>query len=131
MKNNILILLFITLFFTGCGTQEVMTTGNRTTAEESRYNDMSSTDYYKEMKSDNLEYSDIAWHASRTYGRDCSEVTDLGQEIQTSGKELRDPYLISQLKGYYQVATCSSGVKLSVYARTDTYPIITNIDGGF
>jgi hypothetical protein len=39
--------------------------------------------------------------------------------------------LISELKGYYQVATCSSGIQLRVYARKDTYPIITNIDGGF
>jgi hypothetical protein len=135
-KSNILLVALVftvSILTTGCGNQEVTTTttGNNTTVEESRYNDMSPSDYYKEMKSDNLAYSDIAWHAYRTYGWDCSEVTNLGEKINTSGKELRDPLLISELKGYYQVATCSSGIQLRVYARKDTYPIITNIDGGF
>lgn len=104
---------------------------NTTKASESRYNDMDPADYYKEMKSDNLEYSDIAWHAQNTYGWNCSEVISLGQEIQTDGKELKDPALISEITGTYSIATCSSGEKLRVYPRYNTYPIITNINGGF
>lgn len=100
-------------------------------ASESRYNDINPSDYHIEMKSDNLQYADIAWHAQNTYGWNCAEITDLGSKISTTGQEIKDPYLISQLKGYYQVATCSSGVKLRVYARSDSYPIITNINGGF
>ena len=83
------------------------------------------------MKSDNMEYVDIAWHAKKTYGWNCDEITDLGEKVYTSGNEIGDSYLKSQMVGYYQVATCSSGTKLRVYPRKDTYPMITNINGGW
>lgn len=104
---------------------------NNTKVEQSRYNDIAPSEYYKEMKSDNLEYADIAWHAKKTYGWNCDEVTDLGEKVYTSGNEIGDSYLKSQMVGYYQVATCSSGTKLRVYPRKDTYPMITNINGGW
>ena len=102
-----------------------------TNANQSRYNEMKPSDYYKEMKSENLQYADIAWHAKNTYGWNCSEIPNMGSDIQTSGQELKDSYLISQIKGYYNIATCTSGKKLRVYPRYNTYPIITNINGGF
>ena len=102
-----------------------------TKVEQSRYNNVAPSQYYKEMKSDNMEYADIAWHAKKTYGWNCDEVTDLGEKIYTSGNEIGDAYLKSQMVGYYQVATCSSGTKLRVYQRKDTYPMITNINGGW
>ena len=80
-----------------------------TKVEQSRYNNVAPSQYYKEMKSDNMEYADIAWHAKKTYGWNCDEVTDLGEKIYTSGNEIGDAYLKSQMVGYYQVATCSSG----------------------
>ena len=104
---------------------------NNTKVEQSRYNNISPSEYYKEMKSDNMEYADIAWHAKKTYGWNCDEVTDLGEKVYTSGNEIGDSYLKSQMVGYYQVATCSSGTKLRVYPRKDTYPMITNINGGW
>lgn len=104
---------------------------NNTKVEESRYNNISPSEYYKEMKSDNMEYADIAWHAKKTYGWNCDEVTNLGEKVYTSGNEIGDSYLKSQMVGYYQVATCSSGTKLRVYPRKDTYPMITNINGGW
>lgn len=122
---------FLAILLTGCGKKRVQSDYQTTHASQSRYNDISPSEYYKEMKSDNLQYSDIAWHAKNTYGWDCEEVTNLGDNIPSSGKELNDPYLISELAGGYQVATCSSGVQLRVYPRTNTYPIITNINGGF
>ncbi len=104
---------------------------NNTKVEQSRYNNIAPSDYYKEMKSDNMEYADIAWHAKKTYGWNCDEVTDLGEKVYTSGNEICDSYLKSQMVGYYQVATCSSGTKLRVYPRKNTYPMITNINGGW
>lgn len=103
---------------------------SNTKVEESRYNNISPSDYYKEMKSDNMEYADIAWHAKKTYGWNCDEVSDLGEKVYTSSNEIDDSYLKSQIVGYYQIATCSSGTKLRVYPRKDTYPMITNINGG-
>ena len=61
---------------------------NNTKVEESRYNNISPSEYYKEMKSDNMEYADIAWHAKKTYGWNCDEVTDLGDKVYTSGNEI-------------------------------------------
>ncbi len=103
----------------------------QTKVEESRYNDMSPSDYHSEMKSDNLQYADIVWHAKNTYGWNCNEIVDMSEPIPTSGKELKDPMLISEIVGNYSIATCSSGLKLRVYPRKDTYPVITNINGGW
>lgn len=123
---KIVSLLFICISLSGCGYQD-----NYTKSEQSTYNNMSPADYSNKMKSENLEYADVAWHAQNTYGWNCSEITDIGSPIQTNGKELKDSYLISQIKGNYSIATCSSGTKLRVYPRYNTYPIITNINGGF
>lgn len=121
--------ILLLLMLKGC----ISTSDNtqRTTVEESRYNTMSPADYHKEMKSENLEYADIAWHAKNTYGWDCDEIVDMSQPISTSGRELKDPALISEIVGNYSIATCSSGLKLRVYPRRDSYPIITNINGGW
>ncbi len=99
--------------------------------EQSKYNDIPPSEYFKEMKSDNLDFSDIAWQAQNTYGWNCSEITSLGEKVSTNGNEIEDSLLRSQMVGYYQVATCSSDTKLRVYPRKDTYPIITNINGGW
>lgn len=98
---------------------------------DSRYNDLSPSLYYSEMKSENLEYCDIAWHAKNSYGWDCEEITALGENISSSGNELGSALLKNEIKGYYQIATCSSGLKLRVYPRFDTYPVITNKTGSF
>ena len=123
---GIILILFIFLFLINSSKEEL-----KTKASESRYNEMSPTEYYKEMKSENLQYADIAWHAQNTYGWNCSEIISLGENISTNAKELKDQYLISQTIGYYNIATCSSGEKLRIYPRSNTYPIITNINGGF
>lgn len=121
-------LIFILLVNSCNKEQDYSTT---TKATQSRYNTMNPSDYYKEMKSENLQYADIAWQAKNTYGWNCDEIVSLGENISTSGNELGDSYLKSQIKGYYQVATCSSGEKLRIYPRYSTYPIITNINGSF
>ena len=124
MKNFFIILsvLILLQMLKGC-ISEPTYNNSTTSANQSRYNDMNPADYYKEMKSDNLQYADIAWHAK--------EITNMGEAVSTSGQELRDSLLISQIQGTYSVATCTSGAKLRVYPRTSTYPIITNINGGF
>ena len=133
MKKFIILILVILMLRACVGLFNSDSNNNqpKTNMEQSRYNDMSPTDYHKEMKSENLEYADIAWHAQRTYGWNCEEITALGEDIKTSGKELRDPMLIKEIKGTYNIATCTSGVKLRVYPRYNTYPIITNINGTF
>ena len=133
MKNFLTILVVIILLqmVKGCISNPTQISVNSTNANQSRYNTMNPADYHEEMKSENLQYSDIAWHASKTYGWNCEEITSLGSPVNTSGQELRYANLISEIKGYYNVATCTSGVKVRVYPRYDTYPIITNINGGF
>ena len=121
------ILIILSLIISSIGSKQT----SKTKVEESRYNTLSPTEYHKEMKSENLQYADIAGQAKKTYGWNCDEITNLGEKITTSGNEIGDSYLKSQIKGYYQVATCSSGIKLRVYPRYDTYPIITNINGGW
>lgn len=132
MKNILTILgiLLLLLVLKGCINNSNYD-NSTTNADQSRYNTMNPADYHEEMKSENLQYADIAWHAKNTYGWDCEEITDMGNPISTSGKELKDPYLISEIQGNYSIATCTSGTKLRVYPRTSTYPIITNINGGF
>lgn len=132
MKNFFIILgvLILLQMLKGC-INEPTYNNTTTNANQSRYNDMNPADYYKGMKSNNLQYSDIAWHAKNTYGWNCEKITNMGEPISTSGQELRDSLLISQLQGNYSIATCTSGVKLRVYPRTSTYPIITNVNGGF
>lgn len=112
-------------------TNETSDVTRATNVEQSKYNDVAPSEYYKEMKSDNLDFSDIAWHAQNSYGWNCSEITSLGEKVSTNGNEIEDSLLRSQMVGYYQIATCSSGIKLRVYPRKDTYPIITNINGGW
>lgn len=80
---------------------------------------------------DNSYLTDITNHAQNTYGWNCNKVTNIASPIQTNGKELKYAHLMSDLKGYYNIVTCSSGEKLRVYPRNNTYPIITNINGGF
>lgn len=116
----------VSVICVGCVSQT-----NNTKVEQSRYNNLAPREYYKEMKSEGLENADIAWHAKNTYGWNCDEVKSLGERINTTGSEINDTYLKSQIKGYYQIATCSSGKQLRVYPRKDTYPIITNINGGW
>lgn len=63
----------------------------------------------------NLSKADLAWHALNTYGWDCSEVI---AEKQPPAEK-------------YSVITCSSGLKLRVYRRSDAHPIIRNMKGGY
>lgn len=128
-QKIILVIIFLTFYIVGNLIEDKPV--SNTKVEDSKYNNISPSEYYKEMKSDNMELADIAWHAKKTYGWNCDEVTDLGEKVYTSGNEIGDSYLKSQMVGYYQVATCSSGTKLRVYPRKDTYPMITNINGGW
>lgn len=128
-QKIILVIIFLTFYIVGNLIEDKPV--SNTKVEDSKYNNISPSEYYKEMKSDNMEFADIAWHAKKTYGWNCDEVTDLGEKVYTSGNEIGDSYLKSQMVGYYQVATCSSGTKLRVYPRKDTYPMITNINGGW
>lgn len=128
-QKIILVIIFLTFYIVGNLIEDKPV--SNTKVEDSKYNNISPSEYSKEMKSDNMEFADIAWHAKKTYGWNCDEVTDLGEKVYTSGNEIGDSYLKSQMVGYYQVATCSSGTKLRVYPRKDTYPMITNINGGW
>lgn len=128
-QKIILVIIFLTFYIVGNLIEDKPV--SNTKVEDSKYNNISPSEYYKEMKSDNMEFADIAWHAKKTYGWNCDEVTDLGEKVYTIGNEIGDSYLKSQMVGYYQVATCSSGTKLRVYPRKDTYPMITNINGGW
>ena len=128
-QKIILVIIFLTFYIVGNLIEDKPV--SNTKVEDSKYNNISPSEYSKEMKSDNMEFADIAWHAKKTYGWNCDEVTDLGEKVYTSGNEIGDSYLKSQKVGYYQVATCSSGTKLRVYPRKDTYPMITNINGGW
>ena len=128
-QKIILVIIFLTFYIVGNLIEDKPV--SNTKVEDSKYNNISPSEYYKEMKSDKMEFADIAWHAKKTYGWNCDEVTDLGEKVYTSGNEIGDSYLKSQMVGYYQVATCSSGTKLRVYPRKDTYPMITNINGGW
>ena len=132
MKNIFIIILLIIGIYSlkGC-TSNYDYSSDTTHKRESRYNTMSPADYHKEMKSINLQYADVAWHAQNTYGWNCAEIINMGNPINTNGQELRQANLISEIKGYYNVATCTSGVQLRVYPRKDSYPIITNINGGW
>ena len=82
-----------------------------TKAEDSEFNH----DLSNAHSSRNLSKADLAWHALNTYGWDCSEVVSEQQPPTTK----------------YSVITCSSGLKLRVYRRSDAHPIIRNIKGGY
>jgi len=80
-------------------------------ANESAYN----TDSRKANTSEGLTKADLAWHATHTYGWDCSEVVSKGAPT---------------LDGYF-IITCANGTKLRVYPRKQRQPRITNIKGGY
>lgn len=82
-----------------------------TKAEDSEFNH----DLSHAHSSRDLSKADLAWHALNTYGWDCSEVVS----------EQQPP------KEKYSVITCSSGLKLRVYRRSDAHPLIRNIKGGY
>lgn len=82
-----------------------------TKAEDSEFNH----DLSHAHSSRNLTKADLAWHALNTYGWDCSEV--VAEKQQPTEK--------------YSVITCSSGLKLRVYLRSDAHPIIRNMKGGY
>jgi len=82
-----------------------------TKAEDSKFNH----DLSNAHSSRNLSKADLAWHALNTYGWDCSEVI---AEKQSATEK-------------YSVITCSSGLKLRVYKRSDTHPIVRNMKGGY
>lgn len=105
----------------------------KTNQKYSRFNNVEASDYYKELKSENLAFADIAWFAKNTYGWKCKDIISMEDKIYTDGSEIIgiDNYYKSQLKGYYQVALSSSGVKVRVYPRKDNYPIITNENAGW
>ena len=112
---------------------EIMKNEMNTNQKDSRFNDIRACNYYKELKSENLTFADIAWLAKNTYGWKCEDIISMEDKIYTDGSEIAgiDNYYKSQLKGYYQIALSSSGVKVRVYPRKDTYPIITNENGGW
>ena len=82
-----------------------------TKADDSKFN----YDLSNAHSSRNLSKADLAWHALNTYGWDCSEVI---AEKQSPAEK-------------YSVITCSSGLKLRVYRRSDAHPIIRNLKGGY
>lgn len=82
-----------------------------TKAEDSKFN----YDLSNAHSSRNLSKADLAWHALNTYGWDCSEVI---AEKQSPAEK-------------YSMITCSSGLKLRVYRRSDAHPIIRNMKGGY
>jgi hypothetical protein len=82
-----------------------------TRAEDSEFNH----DLSHAHSSRNLSKADLAWHALNTYGWDCSEV--IAEQQPPTEK--------------YSVITCSSGLKLRVYRRSDAHPIIRNMKGGY
>ncbi|WP_414910944.1 hypothetical protein [Pseudomonas sp. IT-P44] len=82
-----------------------------TKAEDSEFNH----DLSHAHSSRNLSKADLAWHALNTYGWDCSEVIS---EHQPAAEK-------------FSVITCSSGLKLRVYRRSDAHPIIRNMKGGY
>jgi hypothetical protein len=82
-----------------------------TKADDSEFNH----DLTHAHSSRNLSKADLAWHALNTYGWDCSEVV---AEQQPPTEK-------------YSVITCSSGLKLRVYRRSDAHPIIRSMKGGY
>lgn len=82
-----------------------------TKADDSMFN----YDLSNAHSSRNLSKADLAWHALNTYGWDCSEVI---AEKQSPAEK-------------YSVITCSSGLRLRVYRRSDAHPIIRNIKTGY
>ncbi|MEX5582701.1 hypothetical protein [Pseudomonas lurida] len=82
-----------------------------TKADDSKFN----YDLSNAHSSRNLSKADLAWHALNTYGWNCSEVI---AEKQSPAEK-------------YSVITCSSGLKLRVYRRSDAHPIIRNMKGGY
>lgn len=110
-----------------------MKNGAKTNQKDSKFNDIRACDYYKELKSEGLEFADIAWFAKNTYGWNCEDIISLSDKVYTDGSEINgiDDYYKSQLKGYYQVATSSSNFEVRVYPRKNTYPIITNINASW
>ena len=80
-------------------------------ASETAYN----TDSRKANTSEGLTKADLAWHATHTYGWNCSEVVSKGA---------------STPDGYF-IITCANGTKLRVYPRKQRQPRITNIKGGY
>ena len=82
-----------------------------TKAEESTY----VTDISNAHTSRNLTKADLAWHALNTYGWDCEEV-------------IAEKLLPNQP---FSMITCSNGLKLRAYRRSDAHPIIRNMKGGY
>ncbi|MDW8843903.1 hypothetical protein ORA50_27125 [Pseudomonas carnis] len=82
-----------------------------TKADDSKFN----YDLSNAHSSRNLSKADLAWHALNTYGWDCSEV--IAQKQSPAEK--------------FSVITCSSGLKLQVFRRSDAHPIIHNMKGGY
>jgi hypothetical protein len=81
-----------------------------TKASQSSYNQ----NIFLATTSKNLSHADLAWHATNTYGWNCSEVVDRSSSY-----------------GSYFTITCSNGKKLRVYPRTDQHPRITNLTGDY
>lgn len=90
---------------------EPSTSVELTKAEDSEFNH----DPSHAHSSRDLTKADLAWHALNTYGWDCSEV--IAEQQPPTEK--------------YSVITCSSGLKLRVYRRSDAHPIIRNMKGGY
>lgn len=103
-----------------------------TKIEDSLYNTLHPSNYMDYMRtSEGLTKADLAWHATNTYGWNCSEVKIKSSNIKTTGKEFGKDPIRKEINGFYYFITCSNNKKYRVYPRADYYPIITNAQGGF
>lgn len=62
-QKIILVIIFLTFYIVGNLIEDKPV--SNTKVEDSKYNNISPSEYYKEMKSDNMEFADIAWHAKK------------------------------------------------------------------
>ena len=81
-----------------------------TKTSQSEYN----LDITKATSSYGLSNADLACHAKNTFGWNCNEVVERGE----------------QRNDYYMI-TCAIGLKLRVYPRSGQHPRITNALGGY
>ena len=104
---------------------------NNSKSIEEKLNNAETYKYFMGLKGKDFNMRDLTWLAQKTYGWNCGEIISLEKQVETTGEELKEEYLIDQIVGTYQIAHCSDGKKLRIYPRKENYPMITNINGGW